>query len=155
MFEAEGKDGWFEQRWSKFTASEDYKLLTSAKPNERWSAGAMTYIEQKAIEFWDLVKRGELPEFDGSTSTYEAVREMHPEIDGSEVEIDGLHHLANAQLAFEEAERALLKEKAEVMQMMGKAQHAYTEVDGVKYRIASRQARGQGKPFLVIHKGKK
>lgn len=50
MFKAEGKDEWYEKRWGKYTASEDYKLLGATKPNEKWSSGAITYIEQKAIE---------------------------------------------------------------------------------------------------------
>lgn len=110
-------------------------------------------IEQRAIEFWDSVKTGVAPTFDGSESTYTAVREMHPDIEpGLEIEIDGIWNLANAQLAFEEAEFALRKQKSEVLALMGKAQHAYTEVDGVRYRVASRQSRAGSKPFLVINK---
>jgi hypothetical protein len=110
-------------------------------------------MEQRAIEFWDSVRNGHAPDFDGSESTYEAVRELHPDIEpGLEIEIDGIHNLANAQLAFEEAEFALRKQKSEVLALMGKAQHAYTEVDGVRYRVASRQSRAGSKPFLVINK---
>jgi putative phage-type endonuclease len=112
-------------------------------------------IEQAAINFWDSVRNGVAPDFDGAESTYEAVREMHPEINsGEEIEIDGIHNLAIAQLAFEEAEANLRRQKSEVLALMGNAQHAYTEHEGKRYRVASRQARGQGKPFLVIHKGK-
>ena len=70
------------------------------------------------------------------------------------IDILGLsrNNLANAQLAFEEAEFALRKQKSEVLALMGKAQHAYTEVDGVRYRVASRQSRAGSKPFLVINK---
>jgi predicted phage-related endonuclease len=111
-------------------------------------------IEQAAINFWDSVRNGVAPDFDGAESTYEAVREMHPEIDGTEIEIDGIWNLVTAQLAFEEAEANLRRQKSEVLALMGNAQHAYTEHEGKRYRVASRQARGQGKPFLVIHKGK-
>ena len=111
-------------------------------------------IEQKASEFWKLVQEGTAPDFDGSESTYTAVREMHPNIDGSEVEIDGLHLLALAQAEFEEAEAKLKKIKSEVLDKMGNAQHAYIDVDGQKIRVASRQARGNGAPFLVVRKNK-
>jgi len=37
---------------------------------------------------------------------------------------------------------------------MGNAQHAYVELDGEKIRVASRQARNGGTPFLVIRKTK-
>ena len=109
-------------------------------------------IEQRVTEFWEMVKTGTAPDFDGAESTYEAIRSMHPEIDGSEVEIDGIHNLANAQAAFDEAEAELRRQKSEVMKMMGNAQHAYFEFEGKKYRVASRQARNGGRPFLVINK---
>ena len=111
-------------------------------------------IEQKAREFWQLVTTGTEPDFDGALSTYEAVREMHPEIDGSEIEIDGGHLLALAQQRFDEAEAELRKQKSEVMRLMGNAQHAYIEHEGKQFRVASRQARGGGKPFLVVNRGK-
>ena len=109
-------------------------------------------IEQKATEFWKLVQEGTAPDFDGSESTFIAVREMHPLIDGTEVEIDGLHLLPLAQAEFEEAEAKLRKIKSEVLDKMGNAQHAYIDVDGQKIRVASRQARLNGIPFLVVRK---
>ena len=111
-------------------------------------------IEQKATEFWKLVQEGTAPDFDGSESTFTAVREMHPLIDGTEVEIDGLHLLPLAQVEFEEAEAKLRKIKSEVLDKMGNAQHAYIDVDGQKIRVASRQARLNGTPFLVVRKTK-
>tara|TARA_R110000803_G_scaffold93896_3_gene161372 strand:- start:247 stop:1134 length:888 start_codon:yes stop_codon:yes gene_type:complete len=107
-------------------------------------------IDQKAAEFWKLVTEDKEPVYDGAESTYEAVREMNPNIDGSEVEIDGIHALVIAQQEFEEAEAKLRKQKTQVLALMGKAQHAFTEHEGIKYRVASRQVRGSGKPFLVI-----
>lgn len=109
-------------------------------------------IEQKATEFWKLVQEGTPPDFDGSESTYTAVREMNPDIDGSEIEIDGIHLLPLAQAEFDQAEAKLKKIKSEVLAIMGKAQHAYLTVDGEKIRVASRQARLNGTPFLVVRK---
>lgn len=43
-------DQWFLDRWSKFTASEDFKLLVGSKGGGMFGEGAMTYIEQKALE---------------------------------------------------------------------------------------------------------
>ena len=111
-------------------------------------------ITQTAARFWDGVKNDTPPEWDGSTSTYEAVRELNPDIDGTEIEIDGLHYLPAAQEVFDKAETELRKMKAQVLALMGKAQHAFIEHDGQKIRVASRQARGMGKPFLVVKKGK-
>lgn len=46
----EGVDKWFSQRWGKFTASELYKLLPAGDKGKLLSAGAYTYIKQKAME---------------------------------------------------------------------------------------------------------
>jgi len=132
--------------------------LVAMDPVEHWVTlddFEAQVIEQRATEFWNAVVNDIAPDWDGSESTYEAVREMHPDIDGTEIEIDGIHHLAIAQLAFDQAEAELRKQKSEVLAMMGKAQHAYTEFEGERYRVASRQARGGGKPFLIVHKGRK
>ena len=106
----------------------------------------------QAKRFWQYVTEGTQPDWDGSESTYEAVRAMHPEINDEEVEIAGLHYLANAQSRYDEAEAELRKAKSEVMNQMGKAKHAYIEVDGEKVRIATREARMQGRPFLKVKK---
>jgi hypothetical protein len=37
---------------------------------------------------------------------------------------------------------------------MGKAKHAYFVAEGEKVRLVSRQARGDGVPYLVVKKGK-
>lgn len=111
-------------------------------------------IEQAACRFMELVKENQAPDWDGSESTYTAVREMHPDIDGTEIEIDGLHHLALAQAAFDEAEAELKKAKSQVLNEMGSAQHAYTTINGEKFRVASRQSRNGSRPFLVVHKAK-
>jgi len=94
------------------------------------------------------------PDFDGAESTYEVVRKLHPDIEDTEVEIDGLHYLLEAQDKFDAAEAELRLAKSQVLNEMGKAKHAYIETDGIKHRIASRQARGEGVPYLVINKRK-
>ena len=111
-------------------------------------------IQQTTAKFWNGVINNIAPEWDGSESTYEAVREAHPDIDGTEVEIDGLHYLPAAQEAFDKAEADLRKMKSQVLSAMGNAQHAYVEYEGKKIRVASRQARETGRPFLVVKKGK-
>lgn len=106
--------------------------------------------------FWKMVLEETPPSLDGSDSTYETVRRVHPEIDPDlEVEIDGLHHLANLNSDFELAKESLTLAKSEVLAAMGKAKSAYFMHDGHKFTIATRQARGKGAPFLVIKKGRK
>jgi hypothetical protein len=104
-------------------------------------------------QFWNGLQTGTLPDWDGSTSTYETVKAQHPTINaGEEVEIDGGHYLVNAQHAYDQAEAELLKAKSQVLDSMGNAEHAYVEHQGERYRFASRRARGTTKPFLVVHK---
>jgi putative phage-type endonuclease len=108
----------------------------------------------RVAEFWAGVLEGVQPAWDGSMATYEAVRQLHPEIDDEEVEIDGGHQLSLAQAKYEAALAELNQSKSEVLGLMGRAKYAYVEHEGQRIRVASRQARGQGTPYLVIAKGK-
>jgi hypothetical protein len=56
-------DKWFTERWSKFTASENWKLLTNNGKNEVFGEAAWTYIKQKALEMVTVMwERPELEE---------------------------------------------------------------------------------------------
>ena len=109
--------------------------------------------EYYALRFWGGLERKLVPNWDGSKSTYETVRALHPDIDEElEVEIDGGHYVVLAQLAYDKAERELNEAKSQMLDAMGKAKHAYVEHEGERFRVASRQARGTMKPFLVVNK---
>jgi putative phage-type endonuclease len=109
--------------------------------------------ELYAREFWDGLRTGEVPNWDGSQSTFETVRKLHPTIDEDlEVEIDGGHNLVLAQEKLDQATAEFTEAKSRVMSLMGNAKHAYVTHDGQKYRIASRQARGMSAPYLVVNK---
>jgi putative phage-type endonuclease len=94
------------------------------------------------------------PDYDGAESTYEVIRKLHPLIDDTEIEIDGLHQLALAQQEFDAAEAKFYQMKSWVLDLMGNAKHAYIVADGQQIRLASRQARRDGVPYLVVKKGK-
>jgi putative phage-type endonuclease len=126
-----------------------------------WYEATLTYDgfrasvqRDRATEFWAGVVNGIQPDWDGSSATYEAVRQLHPEIEDDEVEIDGGHQLVLAHQAYDAALQELNKQKSQVLALMGRAKYAYVEHDGERFRIASRQAKGKGTPFLVIAKGK-
>jgi hypothetical protein len=56
-------DKWFSERWSKFTASENWKLLTNNIKGEVFGEPAWTYIKQKALEMvTNMWERPELEE---------------------------------------------------------------------------------------------
>ena len=122
---------------------------------EHWIARDQFAIDNQELyakDFWDGLQTGLVPNWDGSKSTYETVRKLHPEIDDTEVEVDGGHHLVLAQHKFDEAEAELTEAKSRVMDAMGRAKHAYVTHEGQTFRIASRQARGMTKPYLVVNK---
>lgn len=58
-------DEWHMRRWSRYTASENYKLLVPGA-NQMFGAGAWTYIEQKALEMTTTMQ--ERPELDEAKS---------------------------------------------------------------------------------------
>jgi putative phage-type endonuclease len=109
-------------------------------------------ILSAASNFVLNILQDQAPNFDGSDSTYETVRKLHPDIEDTEVEIDGAHQLLALQEKYDEAKANLTEAKSRVMDLMGKARHAYIEVDGKKIRVASRQARADGLPYLLINK---
>jgi putative phage-type endonuclease len=107
---------------------------------------------ERASEFYQMMKNGEMPSWDGSESTFETVRKMHPLITDDEVEIEGAIDLVSLQEKVDAAQAELNKAKSQVLDSMGTAKHAFIEIDGEKFRVASRQARGLGMPYLVINK---
>jgi putative phage-type endonuclease len=109
-------------------------------------------IIERATEFYQMMKDGEMPLWDGSESTFETVRKMHPLITDDEVEIEGAVDLVQLQDKVDEAQAELNKAKSQVLDSMGTAKHAFVEYQGERFRIASRQARGMGAPYLVINK---
>jgi len=127
--------GWqWEERWIEFDKFEADVQRTAAS------------------RFWEHLTQVVQPEWDGSKATYEAQRQLNPFIEDEEVDLDDAgRNLIRAQTNFDAAERKLMKAKSEVLGLMGNARHGV--VDGV--RVASRQARGNGTPWLVIKKGSK
>jgi putative phage-type endonuclease len=108
----------------------------------------------QAKRFMAHITNDTKPDYDGAESTYEVIRKLHPLIDDTEIEIDGLHQLILAQQEFDAAEAKFNKMKSWVLDLMGNAKHAYIVADGQQIRLASRQARRDGVPYLVVKKGK-
>jgi hypothetical protein len=63
MLSIDSVDSWYQERWSRFTASENYKLLIPGKQRAVFGDAAMTYIKQKAFEMVSVMwERPELEE---------------------------------------------------------------------------------------------
>jgi putative phage-type endonuclease len=90
------------------------------------------------------------PDFDGATSTYEAVRQLHPDIeDGTEVELGDLwEHTANALADEKTAATKATEMKSRVLDALGKAKKG--TYDGQV--VVTRQSRAGGTPYLVVKK---
>ena len=97
--------------------------------------------------FLGTLERHERPDIDAHTATYQVVRELHPDIDGTDVEVDDLlaarFTLARRQVA--QAEAAEQYARNLIADAMGTARRARWEGK----TVATRQARGEGIPYLV------
>lgn len=103
--------------------------------------------------FWDSIQTDTKPAWDGSESTYNAVRMSYDSIDFSEVEVGQLGiDLQIAQAAVDQATNILTRLKSEVLDKMGNAKWATSTVEGEVFRVASRQMRA-GNPSLIVKKG--
>lgn len=110
-------------------------------------------IQNEMIDkFWHGVANDIRPDWDGSESTYNAVRQEIPEIEPREVE---LGHLGVELLQIQEkasmANSELLKAKSRVLGALGMAKWGTIETPNGPERVVSRQLRA-GVPSLVINK---
>lgn len=103
-------------------------------------------------EFKKFVDNGNMPDFSAPmASTYETVRQEHPQIDpDGEVEVGtlgNLYYQAIAEVAL--AEEAANRIRSEILAAMGKAKRGLV---GGEWKF-TRQARNGGTPYLVQKKG--
>ena len=106
----------------------------------------------QVIRFLEHVEAGIAPAWDGSTSTYETVRVMNPEITDDQVELGDLgSELLKVQSIYATAEASLLSLKSQVLDAMGYAKKGLLDGEVVVTRQAGRNG---ASPFLVIKKGK-
>lgn len=100
-------------------------------------------------DFWDGVKSDFAPNWDGSESTYQTVRVMHPDIVDDEVELGQLGvTLLLKQAALDFAQEEMNQIKSIILDLMDKAK--YGLVDGKV--LVTRSARNGGTPYLTIAK---
>lgn len=139
-----------------------YMMVTGIKKATVVAVAGMTYQEfeveydqfvadtylQVAKQFWNNLQEQIAPDWDGAKSTYETVRQLHPEIEQQDIDIsEELYQtLRSAQAEMNEAEAKVNKAKAQILDQMGKAKYGWVN----NRRVVSRQARGQGKPYLVM-----
>lgn len=101
-------------------------------------------------EFLASLEAGAVPPIDGHDATYQAVREMHPDIDPESIDLSDpvARDFLAARADLAEAKTVEQKARAAVADEMGNAQAAFWQGS----KIATRQARGEGTPYLVTAK---
>ena len=102
------------------------------------------------INFLEAVKYDRAPDWDGSTSTYETVRRINPDIQDRDSDLGDLGAQCLAAMEKENAAKAeALALKSQVLDKMGTAKRGLVN----NQHVFSRQSRGTGAPFLVVKKG--
>jgi putative phage-type endonuclease len=100
-----------------------------------------------AEKFWQMVQDDKQPDWEGSTSTYDTVRALHPDIDDSDVELGPLGSaFVSASEALTTAEEATTMLKSMILDNMGMAKRGL--VDG-KVIVKRQAGRNGSAPYLV------
>lgn len=99
-------------------------------------------------DFMRSLAENERPDIDEHSETYRAIRELHPDIDGVEVELtdETARKIITATAALKDAEGAAQMARSLVADEMGTAKKATW--DGIK--VADRRVRGQGIPYVQV-----
>ena len=100
-----------------------------------------------ATEFRNCVLNAERPDWDGSASTYETVRVMHPDIEDADHELGDLGaEFLSAHRMFAEAEANLNEKKSIVLDAMGRAKRGLLDGEPIVKRQAGRNGAA---PYLM------
>ena len=115
-----------------------------------WDSFEASSLIAAAYRFRESVLKVEMPDWDGSNSTFETIRAMNPKIEDGEEHLDELGvNYFNALTDFEQTEKRLTELKSRVLKAMAGKKR------GIVYgeHAISLRARGMGNPY--IHNEKK
>lgn len=106
------------------------------------------WIVERCRAFWESLKADEPPDLDDTVATYECVRALHPDIDGSEIAYDAEEAWRMLQFAVDVKanEQALRGAKTRLLDAMGAAK---TAVVG-DLKVADRRPNGKGGVSLYL-----
>jgi putative phage-type endonuclease len=114
-----------------------------------WEADEAEFLREAGRVFWESIQNGEPPAIDGSDSTYEVVRQLHPDIDAdASVEIPP-ELFASWEIAkgvIDEQERIIAAAKSRITDHMGDAR--YGHIAGQK--VVIRQSTKTGLPYVKL-----
>ena len=111
-----------------------------------WDEAA--FLLNQAAAFMDSLDAGDAPPLDGTDSTYQAVRELHPDIDDDTVELDSVdvESLLVFKAEAEAAAEAFQFCKTRILDAMGSARKGVC----LGHAIATRSAKNGGTPYLSL-----
>jgi len=104
-------------------------------------------LRAAAEQFLQSIAEHQRPDIDAHGATYQAIRELHPEIDGTDVELPNelaRRFIAARQLLARATEHEQ-QARSEIADVMGTAKRARWD----DHTVATRQARGDGTPYVV------
>jgi putative phage-type endonuclease len=106
-------------------------------------------IEARCAAFYASLAAAVPPPLDDHVATYESLRRIHPEIDGSDIEIDRAlaQRYIDAQRAARDAEAERTAAMSALLDAMGNARRAVCDGRRIAYRKPGRDGRA---PFLSI-----
>lgn len=115
----------------------------------QFDAELSQHMITKALEFLQCVENDMQPNWDGSESSYQTIRALHPEIVDEEKQISPRSYLqlTNALDMQEFWTQQVTLRKMQIMNELNGARWGY--VDGEQ--VVSLRARGEGKPYLHIN----
>jgi putative phage-type endonuclease len=119
----------------------------------RYDADEASAMRQAARAFLDTLEQNIQPPLDGHDATYEAVKELHPDIDPETVELeaDVAVPYLDALAAYTDAVAEKRHRAAAVIAAMGSAQYATYQRERIASRVAPRTEAGS--PFLRAENG--
>lgn len=135
-------------------AGNDYREYTIERDDEaEQDIAQIVAAEQQFMDSLPGGRAEQTPNIDDHTATFQMVREMHPDIEqGEAVEIPAAlkYDYKTACATAKNAQDQKRKTTAQILDQMGNAQ--YAEHEG--QRVASRQAKPGGTPYLVAARTK-
>lgn len=107
--------------------------------------GEIEHLRAAGEAFWTSLQNGTPPPLDESEHTYEAIRELHPEIDGTEVQVDAddVEAWRHAAAEIKRLKGVEANSKSKVAEQMGNARHGLIGDE----KAVVRQTQGSGRPF--------
>lgn len=111
-----------------------------------WDESLVLDMKGRVRGFYGLVESGIAPDYDGSNSTYETVRELSEGLTDGEVELGDFYvDLIAAKVIFEEAEKNFNAKKSVVLAYLNGVKNGFYQGE----KVISLQARN-GKPFITF-----